>query len=178
MDEGVLRLATSDDADAIDVLMKASIRDIFPAWYSDEQTASAVVHVGHVDRQLIEDGTYFAIEAGGEVVACGGWSKRGKLYTGSGDAAGDERLLDPSSEPAHVRAMFVRPDWTRRGLGTLILEACEEAARNEGFTTLDLLATLPGEQLYARFGFREVGREDAVMPDGCALACVAMTKPL
>jgi GNAT superfamily N-acetyltransferase len=159
--------------------MKASTRELFPLFYDERQTASAVEHVTVVDRRLIEDGTYFAIEAGGgEVVACGGWSKRAKLYTGSGDAAGDARLLDPRTEPAHVRAMFVRPDWTRRGLGTLILEACEEAARAEGFSTLDLLATLPGEPLYAHFGFREVAREDAVMPDGCALPCVAMTKPL
>jgi len=178
VDSPTLRPARLDEAELLERLMKASTSELFPLFYDDAQTASAVEFVAVVDRQLIEDGTYFAIEAGGEVVACGGWSKRGKLYTGSGDAAGDERLLDPSSEPAHVRAMFVRPDWTRRGLGTLILEACEEAARNEGFTTLDLLATLPGEQLYARFGFREVGREDAVMPDGCALACVAMTKPL
>jgi GNAT superfamily N-acetyltransferase len=178
VDSPTLRPARLDEAELLERLMKASTRELFPLFYDEAQTASAVEFVAVVDRRLIEDGTYFAIEAGGEVVACGGWSKRGKLYTGSGDAAGDDRLLDPRSESAHVRAMFVRPDWTRRGLGTLILEACEEAARKEGFTTLDLLATLPGEQLYAHYGFREVGREDAVMPDGCALACVAMTKPL
>jgi GNAT superfamily N-acetyltransferase len=178
VDSPTLRPARLDEAELLEGLMKASTRELFPLFYDEAQTASAVEFVAVVDRRLIEDGTYFAIEAEGEVVACGGWSKRGKLYTGSGDAAGDDRLLDPRSEPAHVRAMFVRPDWTRRGLGTLILEACEEAARNDGFTTLDLLATLPGERLYTHFGFREVGREDAVMPDGCSLACVAMTKPL
>jgi GNAT superfamily N-acetyltransferase len=178
VDAATLRPARLDEAELLEALMKASTRELFPHFYDDAQTASAVEYIAVVDRQLIEDGTYFAVEAGGEVVACGGWSKRGKLYTGSGDAAGDDRLVDPRTEPAHVRAMFVRPDWTRRGLGTLILEACEEAARAEGFTTLDLLATLPGKPLYAHFGFREVGRDDAVMPDGCALACVAMTKPL
>src|SRR5262249_31513111 len=129
VDSPTLRPARLDEAELLERLMKASTSELFPLFYDDAQTASAVEFVAVVDRQLIEDGTYFAIEAGGEVVACGGWSKRGKLYTGSGDAAGDERLLDPRSEPAHVRAMFVRPDWTRRGLGTLILEACEEAAR-------------------------------------------------
>ncbi len=178
MVEATLRPARLDEAKLLETLMKASTRKLFPLFYDEGQTASAVEYIAVVDRQLIEDGTYFAVEAGGEVVACGGWSKRGKLYTGSGEAADDARLLDPRSEPAHVRAMFVRPDWTRRGLGTLILEACEEAARADGFTTLDLLATLPGERLYAHFGFRELGREEAVMPDGCALACVAMTKPL
>jgi GNAT superfamily N-acetyltransferase len=178
VDSGTLRPARLGEAELLEALMKASTRSLFPLFYDEAQTASAVEYVAVVDRQLIEDRTYFAVEAGGEVVACGGWSKRGKLYTGSGDAADDTRLLDPRTEPAHIRAMFVRPDWTRRGLGTLILEACEEAARAEGFTRLDLLATLPGEPLYAHFGFREVGREEAVLPDGCALACVAMTKPL
>jgi GNAT superfamily N-acetyltransferase len=178
VDAATLRLARLDEAETLEALMKASTRELFPLFYDEAQTASAVEFVAVVDRQLIEDGTYFAVEAGGEVVACGGWSKRGKLYTGSGDAADDLRLLDPRTDAAHVRAMFVRPDWTRRGLGTLILNACEKAARTDGFTRLDLLATLPGERLYAHFGFREVAREEATMPDGCSLPCVAMTKPL
>ena len=81
------------------------------------QTASAVATSRSVDPMLLEDGTYFVLEAGGEIVACGGWSRRDKLYTGCGDADDDARLLDPATEPARVRAMFVRGDWTRRGLG-------------------------------------------------------------
>ena len=95
------------------------------------------------------------LEHGDELVACGGWSRRDKLYTG-GDAEGDARLLDPATEPARVRAMFVRVDWTRRGLGRRILEDCEEAARAEGFTQLVLSATLAGLPLYQAFGFQEV----------------------
>jgi hypothetical protein len=103
-----LRHATPEDAADIDALMKASIRDLFPAYYDARQTASSIVHVGSVDRTLLDDGTYFVIEEDGEgIVACGGWSRRNKLYTGSGDAADDERLLDPTTEAAHVRAMFV-----------------------------------------------------------------------
>jgi GNAT superfamily N-acetyltransferase len=117
-------------------------------------------------------------DSGGEIVACGGWSRRDKLYTGSGDAAGDARLLDPRTEAARVRAMFVRSDWTRRGLGRAILETCERAARAEGFTTLALMATLPGEPLYRAFGFREVGRSMLVMPDGVKLQGVAMQRPI
>ena len=158
--------------------MKASIRDLFPRYYDEGQTASSVVYVGSVDTALVEDGTYFAVEAAGEIVACGGWSRRDRLYTGSGDAEGDARLLDPATEPARIRAMFVRGDWTRRGLGTRILEACEDAARSEGFRALSLMATLPGEPLYARFGFTEVSRQDVTLPDGVRMACVAMTKPV
>jgi len=173
-----LRLATVDDVQSIDALMKASTRDLFPLFYDDEQTAASIRFVASVDRMLIEDGTYFVIEAEGELVACGGWSRRDKLYTGSGDAAGDARVLDPETEPARVRAMFVRADWTRRGLGTRILEACESAARAEGYRTLGLMSTLPGEPLYARYGFREVERVDITMPDGVTIGGVSMTMPI
>src|SRR5438094_10231401 len=158
--------------------MKASAAVLFPRFYDERQSASAVQYVAQVDPALLADGTYFVLESGGEVVGCGGWSRRDKLYTGSGDAAGDDRLLDPASEPARVRAMFVRGDWTRRGLGRRILEACEAAARAEGFRRLSLVATLPGVPLYEAFGFRSTGRDDVTMPDGVALACVWMDKPI
>ena len=174
----VLRLARLDEAEAIDALMKLATRDIFPRVYTAEQTASAIRYVAAVDRQLIADGTYFVVEADGELIACGGWSRRAKLYTGSGEAEGDDRVLDPATEPAHIRAMYTRPDWTRRGLGRRILEACEAAARADGFTTMNLGATLPGLPLYEAFGFVRTSDEDVVMPDGVALACVWMTKPL
>jgi GNAT superfamily N-acetyltransferase len=160
-------------------LMRASILALFPRFYDERQTASAAVHIGDPDLTLIEDGTYFVAEAdGGEIVACGGWSRRDKLYTGSGDAAGDARLLDPRSEPARVRAMFVRGDWTRRGLGRSIIAACERAAAAEGFTTLALMATLPGEPLYRADGFAELDRRELRMPDGVVLAGVAMERPV
>jgi GNAT superfamily N-acetyltransferase len=173
-----LRPARLDEADAIDELMKASIAGLFPHFYDAQQTAASVRYIASVDRTLIEDGTYFVIEADGELVACGGWSRRDKLYTGSGQAAGDARLLDPATEPARVRAMFVRPDWTRRGLGTRILEACEAKARAEGFRVLALVATLPGLPLYQAFGFVETERVDVRMPDGTAIACIAMERPV
>ena len=169
--EPVLRVAVAADVPELEALMKASIRDIFPSFYDAVQTASSVIHVGHVDRMLIADGTYFAVEAGGAIVACGGWSRRDKLFTGSADQEGRARLLDPAIEPARVRAMFVRGDWTRRGLGTRILDACEAAARAEGYRTLALMATLPGIPLYERFGFRILERTHITLPDGRAYAC-------
>ena len=157
--ERTLRLARADDIQAFDALMKASVRDIFPAFYDERQTVSAVTHVAVPDEMLIEDGTYFVIEErGAGLVACGGWSRRDKLYAGSHAGRHDARLLDPQTEPARVRAMFVRSDHARRGLGTRILEACEAAARVEGFTTLALMATLPGVQLYQRFRVPSDGR--------------------
>jgi GNAT superfamily N-acetyltransferase len=159
--------------------MRRSVLEIFPAFYDERQTASSVRYIAHIDLQLIEDGTYLVHDAGGEIVACGGWSRRNKLYTGTaGDRADDERLLDPATEPARIRAMFVRGDWTRRGLGRAILEACERAAAAEGFTELVLGATLPGEPLYRAFGFREVERFTVTMPDGVGVEAVAMARPI
>ena len=176
--EPVLRVATPDDADVLDALMKESAAALFPRYYDEQQTASAVEYVSDVDRTLLEDGTYFVIEAGGEPVACGGWSRRDKLYTGSGDADGDSRPLDPATEPARVRAMFVRADWTRRGLGRRILEECEAAARREGFRRLSLGATLPGVPLYLAYGFEALDEFEVTMPDGVALTAVHMELPI
>jgi GNAT superfamily N-acetyltransferase len=174
----VLRVATLADADRIEVLMKESAAAIFPRWYDEQGAASAVEHVAVLDRMLLEDGTYFVLEAGGEIVACGGWSRRDRLYTGSGDGGDDARLLDPATEPARVRAMFVRDDWTRRGLGRRIIEACEEAARREGFSRMALSATLPGVPLYQACGFEPLEEVDTVLVDGVRLRCVTMEKPI
>jgi GNAT superfamily N-acetyltransferase len=173
-----VRVARADDVPQIAALMRASVLELFPRYYDERQTASAAVHIAHIDLQLIEDGTYYVHEAGGEVVACGGWSRRNKLFSGRGDAADDARLLDPATEPARVRAMFVRADWTRRGLGRATLERCERDAAAEGFSSFVLGATLPGEQLYRAFGFVEDERFQVEMPDGVAVECVAMHRPI
>ncbi|MFI7059456.1 GNAT family N-acetyltransferase [Kribbella sp. NPDC050124] len=175
--EAVLRLAVSADGPAIAKLARASVLDLFPAYYDAEQTASAADHITTLDLALIEDGTYYVHEADGEVVSCGGWSRRNKLFNAS-TAGADERLLDPATEPARIRAMFVRSDWTRRGLGRAILTACADAAKAEGFTRLALMATLPGVPLYRAFGFTEVETVELPMPDGVLLGGVAMERPI
>jgi GNAT superfamily N-acetyltransferase len=172
-----LRVAEPADAAAIQALMTASVEAIFPAFYDPAQTASAVKHIGVLDPALVEDRTYFVVEApDGTLVACGGWSRRDKLFMGGAVTGGEARQLDPATEPARVRAMFVSGDWTRRGLGTRILEACEDAARAEGFTHMALMATLPGLQLYRSWGFTEEQPQDLVMPDGVVVPGVAMTR--
>jgi GNAT superfamily N-acetyltransferase len=177
-DTPTLRAARPEDGEAIDALMKLSTRDLFPAFYNEAETALSVRYIASVDRMLLTDGTYFVLEADGDLVACGGWSRRGKLYTGSGDAADDARIIDPATEPARVRAMFVRPDWTRRGLGTRILEACQAAAKAEGFSSLALMATLPGVPLYERFGFRLREHVRIPFPDGTSVGGALMDKPI
>ena len=176
--EPVLRVARPADATRVEALMKASAESIFPRWYDERQSASAVRYVAQVDEMLLHDGTFFVLEVGGELVACGGWSRRDRLYTGSGEGEADSRLLDPAAEPARVRAMFVRDDWTRRGLGRRILETCEAAARDEGFRRLALGSTLPGVPLYLAYGFEAVEELDVVLEDGVRLQAVSMEKTI
>lgn len=170
------RTATLADAPAIADLMRASVLELFPRFYDERQTASAAEHIAHIDLRLIEDGTYFVHEADGEIVACGGWSRRHKMHTGSGETMDDDRPLDPAAEPARVRAMFVRGDWTRRGLGRAILESCRLAAKAEGFTSLTLTATMPGVPLYRSFGFTEAEQVTVTMPDGVQVTSAVMTR--
>jgi N-acetylglutamate synthase-like GNAT family acetyltransferase len=177
-DEPVLRMATVDDAVAVERLMKESASILFPRFYDELPAASAVRYVAQVDSLLLADGTYFVLESGDEMVACGGWSRRDRMYTGSGDGNDDARALDPATEAARVRAMFVRADWTRRGLGRRILEACEAAARDERFRELTLVATLPGVPLYLAYGFEPVDELVVEMPDGVTIECLSMAKPI
>jgi GNAT superfamily N-acetyltransferase len=173
------RPAVAADIEQIAALMRASVLEIFPSFYEPRQVASSALYIARLDVSLVDDGTYFVHETeAGEIVACGGWSRRGKLHAGAGDAPGDDRLLDPHTEPARVRAMFVRADWTRRGLGRAILEACERAARAEGFTRLALMATLPGEQLYRAYGFEQTARPMLTLPDGVQVQGVAMQRAI
>lgn len=152
-----LRLATPADRDAITRVMKASARELGASFYDARQNAGFEQHVAIVDQQLVDDGTYFVAEAEGDIAACGGWSRRDKLFTGNDASAGGARLLVPPGEPARVRAMFVRPTFARRGLGRMILTACEEAAAREGFTRVELMATLPGVPLYRASGYVDQG---------------------
>ena len=177
-EEPTLRIATPEDRGAIDALMKESAAAHFPRFYDEPACSSAVRYIAIVDPMLLEDGTYYVLEAGGEIVACGGWSRRGKLYTGSGDADDDARLIDPATEPARVRAMFVRDDWSRRGLGRRILEECEQTAREEGFGELALMSTLPGLPLYLAYGFEKLEDVDIPLPDGLSVAGATMRKPI
>lgn len=175
--EPVLRVATPEDASRVDALMKKSTAVIFPRYYDEQQVASSILHVAAVDRMLLEDGTYFVLESDGEPVACGGWSRRDRLFTGT-DTAGDARPLDPAREPARVRAMFVHPAWARRGLGRAILDRCEADARAAGFGAVELMATLPGEPLYAACGYTVVERCDLHLPDGVTIGAAKMSKAL
>ncbi|HTO07384.1 MAG TPA: GNAT family N-acetyltransferase [Myxococcota bacterium] len=173
-----VRLATGDDLPALRALIPRSVRGLSRPHYSDAQIEASIVHVFGPDTQLIADGTYFVVLAGERIVACGGWSRRRTLYGGDQHKGESDPLVDPALEPARIRAFFVDPDFSRRGLGTRLMNACLEAARAAGFSTLELGATLPGVPLYRAFGFRELERVDVPLPGGQVLPIVRMGRAL
>jgi predicted N-acetyltransferase YhbS len=173
-----LRLATAEDIPALRELIPLSVRTLSQGYYTPAQIESALIHVFGVDTQLIADGTYFVAEDAGQIVGAGGWSKRKTLYGGDQSKEEADPLLDPTHDAAHIRAFYVHPDWARRGIGSSIMRACELAAREAGFTRMDLGATLAGEPLYAAMGFQVRERVDIPMPDGESIPAAMMEKTI
>jgi GNAT superfamily N-acetyltransferase len=174
-----LRLASLDDIPAIEALIAESVHGLQAEDYSAMQREGALGSVFGVDRQLIHDGTYFVVEASdGALAACGGWSRRKTLFGGDNVAGKDDAVLDPLVDAARIRAFFVHPKWARRGFGSRLLEAGEQAARTAGFTRLELGATLTGIPLYERHGFQPLARSEVPLPNGATLPIVRMWKPL
>lgn len=146
------RIATPDDIGQLAALVDAAIAELQKPFLDPEQITSSRTIMG-LDRQLIEDGTYFVVEAEGSLAGCGGWSMRATLYGGDQSPGRNAALLDPDRDPARVRAMYTHPDHVRKGVGRLILALCEDAARARGFRSVELMATLSGEPLYRACGY-------------------------
>ena len=125
------------------------------------------------------------------IVACGGWSKRKTLYGGDRwkdlhekdlqekdrqekECEGD--LLDPRLDAAKIRAFFVHPDWARRGIGTMVLDACEAAARAAGFVRFEMGATLTGVKLFQQRGYVVIERLEVPLEGSITLPVIHMTK--
>ena len=174
------RLAREDDIPALRSGMDAAIGELQRGFLDADQIESSRMIMG-LDRQLVADGTYFVVEEarddGGRIAGCGGWSRRATLYGGDHTPGRDAALLDPATEPARVRAMYTHPDFARRGVGRLILDLCETAARDAGFSRVELMATLSGRALYSRCGYTDLEAvEDA--RGGAAVPLVRMGKAI
>jgi len=173
-----LRIATQDDVPALEDLIPLSVRVLQAPYYSPAQMAAAMGPVFGVDRQLISDGTYFVVDNERTVIGCGGWSRRKSLFGADNARSGEDAMLDPDTDSARIRAFFIHPDWSRRGIGKAILTACESAIIAAGFQNTELVATLAGEPLYRVCGYGEAERYEVPMRDGLTLPVVRMTKRL
>ena len=176
----IIRKATFDNRTEIEKLIAESVRGLSRADYNAQQIELSIKSVFGVDTELIEDGTYFIAEtAAGEFAGCGGWSKRRTLYGASRyEQSRDSNLLDPETDAARIRAFFIHPGFARQGIGTAILEACEQAAKAHGFKSAEMMATLPGVKLYAVRGYS--GDEEVKVPIGenQEIICIKMRKEL
>ena len=171
-----LRIACMDDVPALEQLIPLSVRVLQSAHYSTAQMEASLGPVFGVDRQLIADGTYFVAEHDGVIVGCGGWSKRRSLFGGDAVRKTEDTLLNPAVDPARVRAFFIHPNWTRRGIGRAINDAGEAAITVADFQRLELVATLTGEPLYLACGPVEAERDEVPRVGELTLPVVRMTK--
>jgi len=174
----LIRVATLEDANAIAGLITASVHGLQSPDYTQEQRDGALGTVFGVDRRMIADGTYFVIEEDGRLIACGGWSMRHTPFGGDRSPEKDDRFLDPTRDAARIRAFFVHPECARRGLGSALLTACENAARAAGFSRLELTSTLTGIALYQARGFARRERLDLPLLNGARLPVLRMEKDL
>ncbi len=171
------RWATNADLPALERLMKRAIDALQTGLLTPEQVAASHAIMG-LDTQLIEDGTYLIAVRDGIIAGCGGWSNRATLYGGDHSTSlRNPALLDPARDPAKIRAMYTDPDFARQGIGRLILDGCEKAAARHGFASVELMATLSGERLYATAGYVPVEKVEAVV-DGIAIPLIRMQKQL
>lgn len=173
-----VRKATLDDREAITRLIAESARELSRQHYADAQIEAAIASVFGVDSDLIEDGTYFVAEQDETLIGCGGWSRRKTLFGGDQFSNRDAGMLDPATESAKIRAFFVHPQHARKGVARAILSVCEKEAKDHGFHTLELMATLPGVEFYEANGYRIVGNFDLDLADGVKLPLVPMRKKI
>jgi GNAT superfamily N-acetyltransferase len=167
-------------------LIRASTRTLSRGDYTDAQIDAALQGTMGVDSTLIRDQTYFVVEAYGEagaethgqIVACGGWSRRKALFGADNRAGREPGLLDPDHDAAPVRAFFVHPDWARRGIGRQLLAHCEAEAHAHGFSAVELMATLPGQRLYRTCGYLPAAPIQHPLNETLTMQLVPMHKDL
>lgn len=198
-----LRIATQADIPAIQEVIAASTRGL-SAEYTPAQNEAALQYIYGVDTELLDDQSYFVIEcdtpsdnlppskarrvAGGsealgacphkKISACGGWSRRKTLFGGDNYGARESGTLNPATDPAKIRAFFVHPDHARKGLGKMLLQHSEAEARAHGFTSAEMMATLPGIKLYAAMGYQPIEPFEFAAPNGVIVPFVRMQKSL
>ncbi len=169
-------LAEHADTTTLNALIARSARGLSVGYYSAAQIESAVRWVFTVDNALVADGTYFKVVLGDATIGCGGWSRRAALFHAAPlNDVDDLPALDPATDAARIRAMFVAPEFARRGVGRRLLDAGLAAARAAGFTRAELMSTLPGVPLYSAYGFASGERKEITLPDGVPLPLVRMT---
>jgi GNAT superfamily N-acetyltransferase len=173
-----LRTATDHDVTKLRRLISNSAQALSTGYYSTEQITACINHVFGVDTQLIADRSYYVIELDNELAAAGGWSARTTLYGGDQMKSGPDPILNPPIDAARIRAFFVHPDWSRRGLARRLYDRCSHAAWTAGFRRFELMATLPGVPFYSKLGFEPSESVVVTLNGGITVPFVRMTRSI
>ena len=174
-----IRLANMNDVTILNELIAISARELSHGIYSEQEIEGAIEYVFSVDTELVHDRTYYVIEKNGEIAGCGGWSKRKTLFGGNQFLGREEAAyLEPPKDAAKIRAFFIHPKFARHGLGIALLRHCEREASINGFTQLEMMATLPGVKLYAVMEYKAISNEVVMLPNHVPLKFVRMMKNL
>ena len=174
-----IRKATFSDVPALQSLIDLSVRTLHTTSYTPEVITLALKSVYGVDTTLLSDGHYFAVTPSSSpeaIIACGGWSHRSTLYGGDQFSSRDPTVLDPKADAAKIRAMFVHPGWTRKGVGRFLIEACEKAASEAGFKKVEMGATLAGVKFYESMGYAVIEKQERDLGEGFVLELMKMGK--
>ena len=170
----VIRPVTIADHEEISALVQRSIQHLLTNDYAPDEIATAARYIKTVEPELIEDGTYYVAEIAGKMVGSGGWSRRHSVHPLK---LGEQSVArDPVRDPAAIRAIFVDPAWARRGIGRCIMQRVEAEAQSLRFRSFELMATLTGEPLYHRLGYKVKERTHLAFPNGMQLPAVMMMK--
>lgn len=173
-----IRPAQLHEMEALNGLIHASARTLSQGDYSPEEIEGLIQYVYGVDSELIQDQTYFVVEKESLPVACGGCSKRRTLFGGDACETRESGYLNPSKEAAKIRAFFVHPDFSRQGLAKLLIDHCEKAAKESGFTKMELMSTLPGIKFYQAQGYKGEQKIDYALPNGRVIKFLPMRKTI
>jgi GNAT superfamily N-acetyltransferase len=174
----ILRSASDRDVARLRQLISDSAQGLSTGYYSTAQITACITQVFGVDTQLIADGSYYVIETDNELAAAGGWSARKNLYGGDQMKSGPDPMLQPPIDAARIRAFFVHPDWSRRGLARRLYEHCSHAAWTAGFRRFELMATLPGVPFYSKLGFEPIENVVVTLTGGINVPFVRMTRSI
>ncbi|STY30043.1 GNAT family acetyltransferase [Legionella wadsworthii] len=174
----MIRVAQIDEINTLNELIDLSARELGKIDYSPHEIEGAIQYIFGVDRELVQDKTYYVMEQEGTFIACGGWSRRKTLFGGDQCSVRENGFLNPKLDFAKIRAFFVHPSYARQGLGKKLLTYCEKQAKAYGFSKLEMMATLTGVKLYRNCGYQLIAPESFLLGNGESFKMFKMVKHL
>lgn len=175
-----IRPATLDDLPTLHRIAERSVWAILAGrhWTVPKVEAASTVQIFRVEDALVADGTYYVLDVDGVAVAGSGWSDCGGFSPPSGPGVQPSPGVQRGPDVAVMRATYVDPDWTRRGIATLLARVTETAAALAGFRRFEAMCTPASEGLRRGLGYRCVGRIETELAPGVSVTGAHMRKDL